>query len=83
MKEITVDDRGRILIPREIRKRLGLHPGTNAQLDVEDHRLIITPPVSPEQFIEQMEGLIVEGEPTIDPLALKEIWRTREKDSEK
>lgn len=83
MEEITVDDRGRILIPREIRKRLGLNPGTSARLDVEDQRLIIIPPVPPEQFIQDMEGVITEGEPTIDPLELKGIWRTKDKESEK
>ncbi|RLI09082.1 hypothetical protein DRO42_05190 [Candidatus Bathyarchaeota archaeon] len=75
MEEVTVDDRGRILIPKEIRDRLGLKPGSGARLEVERGRLIITPPLSPEEFIRSMEGCIKEGKPTIDPLKLKELWK--------
>ena len=74
MEEVTVDDRGRILIPKEIRERIGLQPGSGARLEVEDNRLIITPPLSPERFIQEMEGCISEGEPSLEPLKLKEIW---------
>ncbi|MEM1557266.1 MAG: hypothetical protein QXT26_00550 [Thermoproteota archaeon] len=34
------------------------------------------PPISPEEFIEEMEGCIREGTPKISPLKLKEIWET-------
>jgi AbrB family looped-hinge helix DNA binding protein len=74
MGEITVDDKGRILIPKEIRDKLGLQPGSHARLKVEKGRLIITPPLSPEEFIKQMKGCIKKGEPRIDPLKLKEMW---------
>ncbi|MCW4049752.1 MAG: AbrB/MazE/SpoVT family DNA-binding domain-containing protein [Candidatus Bathyarchaeota archaeon] len=73
-EESTVDDRGRILIPKEIRDKLGLQSGRNVQLTIEDDRLIVTPPVSPEKFIEELEGVIVDGEPEMDPLRLKDIW---------
>ena len=75
MEEVTVDDRGRILIPKEIRDRLGLQPGSPARLEVEEGRLVITPPLSPEEFIRRMEGCITEGKPITDPLKLKEIWK--------
>jgi len=77
--EVTVDDGGRVLIPKEIRDRLGLGPGTEARLEVEGDRLIITPSVPPERFIKQMEGCITEGEPTFDPVRLKEIWERPKK----
>jgi len=80
MEEVTIDDRGRILIPKEIRDALGLHPGSGARLEIEKDRLIITPPVSQEKFIEEMEGFITEGEAKIDPLKLKEIWGKSEGD---
>ena len=81
MEEVTVDDRGRILIPRRIRERVGLQPGSGARLEVEENRLIIIPPISPERFIQQMEGCIKEGVPSLDPLKLKEIWeRPRNRD---
>lgn len=74
MEEVTVDDRGRILIPKEIRDHLGLQPGSGARMEIEEGRLIITPPISPEEFIRRMEGCITEGEPVSDPLKLKEMW---------
>lgn len=77
--EVTVDDRGRVLIPKEIRDRLGLGPGTEARIEVEGDKLIITPPVPPDRFIQQMEGCITEGEPTLDPVRLKEIWEQPKK----
>lgn len=74
LEETTVDDRGRILIPKEMRDRLGLKPGSPARLEVEEGKLVITPALSPDEFIGRMEGCITEGEPTIDPLRLKEMW---------
>jgi len=74
MEEVTIDDRGRILIPKEIRDALGLHPGSSARLEMGKDRLIITPPVSQEKFIKEMEGFITEGDAKVDPLKLKEIW---------
>ena len=74
MEEAVVDDRGRVLIPKHMRESLGLQPGRQARLEMEDGRLIITPPTSPEEFIRKMEGCIKKGTPTMDPLKLKEIW---------
>jgi len=74
MEEVVIDDRGRILIPKEIRDRLGLQPGNAARLEVEEGKLIIMPPLSPSDFIRQMEGCIRKAEPVMDPLKLKEMW---------
>ena len=78
-KEVSVDDKGRVLIPKEVRDRVGLKAGGRARLKVENERIIIMPPTSPEEFIEEMEGCIREGTPTINPLKLKKIWETTEK----
>ncbi len=73
-EEIAVDNKGRVLIPKEARDRVGLKPGGKARLKVEKENIIIMPPISPEEFIKEMEGCIKEGTPTIDPLKLKEMW---------
>lgn len=80
MEEASVDDRGRILIPKEIRDMLGMDPGSGVRLEVEGGKLVVTPPVSPEKFIEEMEGFITKGKPEIDPLKLKELWGKSEGD---
>jgi len=79
VEEVNVDDKGRVLIPKDVRDRVGLKAGGRARLKVENERIIIMPPISPEEFIEEMEGCIREGTPTVDPLKLKEIWETTEK----
>ena len=79
VEEVNVDDKGRVLIPKEVRDKVGLKAGGRARLKVENERIIIMPPIPPEEFIEEMEGCIKEGTPTIDPLKLKKIWETAEK----
>lgn len=74
MKEVIVDDRGRILIPKELREKVGLKPGSGARLEVKNGQIIITPPSSPKDFIREMVGFMVEGKATGDPLKLKHIW---------
>lgn len=74
MEQAVVDERGRILIPKHMRESLGLQPGRQARLEMEDGRLIITPPTSPEEFIRKMEGCMKRGTPRMDPLKLNENW---------
>lgn len=39
--EVTLAERGQIVIPKEVRDALGLKPGARLQLRVEDGRLLI------------------------------------------
>ncbi len=77
--ERTIDEKGRVTIPKEARKALGLKPGADVRIGVEGGRIVIRPRVSREKFIEVMEGCITEetaktDAPDIDPLELKNIW---------
>ncbi|NLF87260.1 AbrB/MazE/SpoVT family DNA-binding domain-containing protein [Candidatus Bathyarchaeota archaeon] len=74
-----IDEKGRVLIPKEAREKIGLQPGGKARLKIEKEKLIITPPVSPEEFIQELEGCIKEGTPAIDPMDLKKIWEPKTK----
>ena len=76
-QEIFIDDKGRILLPKKAREKIGLLPGGKARLKVEKEKIIIMPPISPEDFIQEMEGCINEGTPTINPLDLKKIWEPK------
>lgn len=42
-EELTVDDRGRLLLPAEVRRRLGLGPGAALLLEVEDGTIRLVP----------------------------------------
>jgi AbrB family looped-hinge helix DNA binding protein len=58
--ERTIDEKGRVTIPQEAREALGLGPGADVRIGVEDDRIVIQPQVSREEFIEVMEGCITE-----------------------
>jgi bifunctional DNA-binding transcriptional regulator/antitoxin component of YhaV-PrlF toxin-antitoxin module len=66
VKELSVDDKGRLQLPKDIRKKLGI----NGRGKV---KVIITAPMPREEFIEYMDGFIKGGDPPVDPLRLKKI----------
>ena len=78
-EEVTVDNKGRVLIPKGARDKIGLQTGGKARLKVEQERITIMPPIKPEEFIKEMEGCIKEGTPAIDPFELKKIWEPMKK----
>lgn len=41
-----IDDLGRIVLPAEMKKEIGLVNGLEANIEVEDHKIIITKPGS-------------------------------------
>jgi len=45
-EEVTIDDRGRVLIPAEIRKRLRLRPGQRLRIGVSGTSVVLTPVVT-------------------------------------
>jgi AbrB family looped-hinge helix DNA binding protein len=76
----TVDDRGRVLIPKELRAQAGIEPGQEVRLEIDENgNVSIQPVLSAEKLLETMLGAINEdtrradAEP-IDPLDLKRMW---------
>jgi len=76
-----VDSKGRIVLPKELRERLGITPGTEVDINEEDGKAVVEPEDNPEQIIERMERLITETaseraetrpfEEGVDPIAKK------------
>ncbi|WP_137285532.1 AbrB/MazE/SpoVT family DNA-binding domain-containing protein [Halorussus salinisoli] len=90
-----VDSKGRIVLPQEMRERLGITPGTEVEIHEEDGKAVVEPEDDPEQVIERMERLVEEtsskrGETTpldaeADPITRKHrdaVRRGAEKDSD-
>ncbi|RLI18918.1 hypothetical protein DRO49_01600, partial [Candidatus Bathyarchaeota archaeon] len=48
------DERGRIVIPKEYRERLGLRPEQEFLIEIRGDELILKPAVSVETFIEKL-----------------------------
>jgi AbrB family looped-hinge helix DNA binding protein len=78
IEEVIIDSKGRVLIPKGFRDKVGLKTGGKARLKIEKEKIVIIPPTSPEEFIREMEGCIKEGTPKIDPLRLKKMWEPKE-----
>jgi AbrB family looped-hinge helix DNA binding protein len=77
----TVSSKGQVVIPAELRERLGLEKGTAATWREEDGRLVLTPIT--EQRIREMMGCLKPkpGEPSMfeELFAERERERKREK----
>ena len=85
--EITVAERGQIVIPKEARDALGLKPGARLQLRVEGGRLVIEKRVqldlsrwvgkavddglTTEQALSELRGRPVPWRPEVAPLPVK------------
>jgi AbrB family looped-hinge helix DNA binding protein len=77
----TVDSKGRIVLPKELREQLGITPGTEVEVRTEDGKAVVEPEPDPAEIIERMDQLVAEtaperGETTpldegVDPAAQK------------
>jgi AbrB family looped-hinge helix DNA binding protein len=76
VEDTVIDDKGRITIPKRLREELDLREGSKVKLVSEDGKIVIMKPVTPNEFIREMEGFIEEGSAVqkANPLKLKEIW---------
>lgn len=78
MGETVLDTKGRVAVPKEIREKLNLREGAKLKVSIEERKIIITPPISPEEFVKEMEGFV-----RIDikesPLEVKKIWESKAK----
>jgi len=54
----TIDQGGRIVVPKDVRERLGLVPGTSVELTEVDGHLEVAPAVTPMR-LEDRDGALV------------------------
>jgi len=55
-----VDPKGRIVLPQQIRERLGFTAGTEVEIHEEEGKAVVEPVPVPEQVIERVERLVEE-----------------------
>ncbi|MDS0221678.1 AbrB/MazE/SpoVT family DNA-binding domain-containing protein [Haloarcula sp. S1AR25-5A] len=53
-----VDSKGRIVLPQDVRERLGISPGTEVEIHAEDGKAVVEPEENPEQIIGRLENLV-------------------------
>lgn len=77
---VVISSKGQVVIPAELRTRLGLGKGAAATWTEENGRLVLTPF---ERILDEVQGMLKprDGEPTLsDDLARdRELERQREK----
>lgn len=74
-----VDEKGRVTIPKTIRKSLHIDPGEEVAVELEDGCIVIRPQISRDEFADELEGCINEDTRAddagpMDPLDLKDDW---------
>lgn len=67
----SIEERGRVLIPKEVREKLGLRGGEKIRVEEENGNVIIRP-LKDSGELEQLKGCVKESE--IEPLELKKMW---------
>lgn len=70
----AVDAAGRVVIPRELRERLGLVPGRPVEIRERDSRIEIEPAVTSMAFVRRSGGCLALPEEELPPL-IDEIVR--------
>lgn len=53
-----VGEKGQIVIPKIVREYVGIKPGDEVVMDVKEKELVITPVVSPENFVEDFCSVV-------------------------
>lgn len=69
MSIVKTSPKGQVVIPIEIRKKLGIKPGQMVNLALEGERAVITP--LPEEPIKALRGSL-KGKPSLTKALLKE-----------
>jgi AbrB family looped-hinge helix DNA binding protein len=73
-----LDAESRIVIPSNIRDELDIKPNDEVIVEKIDDKVIISKPLSPEEFLEEARILAEDIRRTkireIDPLKIKKMW---------
>ncbi len=71
--ERTISEKGQVVIPEDIRRKMGLKPGSDVIFDIIDGMVVIKPKKSPEEIVEEFCNLGVK--PKVKNLNAKKIKR--------
>ena len=67
-----IDERGRFVIPNEIRNEMKLRPEQRLRISTKGEELVLSPEVGMDEFVSGLRGCIHGSK--IKPERLKEIW---------
>lgn len=72
MGEVLIDQRGRVVIPKEVRDKFDLKPNQRLIVEAREKEIVLKPAVTVEEFIAELKGCVHSSK--IKPSKLKEIW---------
>ncbi len=78
MTQTVVDQRGRVLIPEDVREDTGLEGGTVVRVETQDEGILIKPVRNDKRSWKQLCGIVPKrtGKPEWPtPEEIKSIWR--------
>ncbi|MBI2233181.1 MAG: AbrB/MazE/SpoVT family DNA-binding domain-containing protein [Candidatus Aenigmarchaeota archaeon] len=71
-KETSLEERGRVLIPKELRTELGLKTGQKLLVEKRGKEIVLRPASNAEKFVSELKGCVAASR--IKPLDVKKIW---------
>ena len=72
MGTTSVDEKGRILIPKDIRVKLDLRPDRRLTVEVRGNEIIVRPVLRIEEVSASLKGCVRDSK--VRPEDLKQIW---------
>ena len=78
----TVDERGRVLIPRDMREEHGFSPGSPVIIESTADGVVLQPALPREEALRRLNGAInaktrKRDAVPLDPLDVKKVWEPR------
>lgn len=71
-----VDERGRVLVPKDLRAQFGLEPGCPVIIEADADGIKLRRAIPRKEALDRLAGVIPKtaGRPPIDPLEAKRMW---------
>lgn len=75
----SVDERGRILVPKDLRAQFGLEPGCPVIVEADADGIKLRRAIPRKEALDRLAGIIPRsaGRAPLDPLDIKRIWELR------
>ena len=71
--ERTVSEKGQVVIPKDVRDRLGLKPGSEVVFDVEDGVAIMKPKKTPREIVDEFTNIVKKKVKHLDAKKIEKI----------
>lgn len=66
-----MEDRGRVIIPKAVRDKLGIRGGEKMKVKEKDGEVVMRP-VKSGDSLKELKGVVKKSD--VDPMEVKEIW---------